>query len=322
MHWTAKAFIFFCTTCWIGGISAAPAAQVRLIDTIAVEAPTVHLRDIANIETFDLILRDKLEKVKVADAPNLGVPRSVSAYKIRSLIEQQGLSNIEILGNQSIIETETRTVNSEEIRTIVLNWVKEQFTAEGIEAEASIEKSVRRWEIPAGAEVTFSINTGRSQLVGSLRVGVEARIKERVMTTTHVRLNIALFREVIVATRPILRGEKIDAASVELRRSEVTRSNGMELVNLSSAIEMEAKRNFRVGDLIQARDIEPPIMIERGSFNRIIIVNGSIKMSIIGAKALEPGRKGEMILFKNPVNRRETLHARVIGEGVAMLKIR
>ena len=85
---------------------------------------------------------------------------------------------------------------------------------------------------------------------------------------------------------------------------------------------MEARRSIKQGAVLTAKDLTPRTLVERGSFNRIIILNGKVKMVVSGAQALENGREGEFILFTNPLNKYDRLKAKVMRSGLAMIKLK
>ena len=105
------------------------------------------------------------------------------------------------------------------------------------------------------------------------------------------------------------RGEILTTDHLEIRRADVTMATGMEAVDVDNIIGLAAKHNLPVGELLSVQDFEHPIVMERGAMSRIIVLNGGIKLCIAGAEALQSGRTGDLILFKNPMNPREPLKA-------------
>ncbi len=85
---------------------------------------------------------------------------------------------------------------------------------------------------------------------------------------------------------------------------------------------MVAKKDLHPNAPILANNITRPVLVERGSINRIFVINDNVVMTVTGAKALQSGKKGDLVMFDNPMNDRKNLQARVIKEGVALINLK
>jgi flagella basal body P-ring formation protein FlgA len=295
--------------------------EVRLIDQVAIQAPSITLGEIAIIDSNDRELRGQLAQLVVGQAPALGKKRIITAMKIRSVIAGTELSMPTIKGIRSSVQTESRALSSEELKTKMTKWITDKVDPNK-EVEVHFLHGTKKWAIPAGRGITISVESGRQKLAGSATLTLKALAGEQLLATRRVRINIKIFQETPVLLRPLKRGSTVTSDDLELRRTEVTTLRGMEIAHISDVVGLVTKRQLPMGHIATINDFDQKILIERGSLNRIMVVNGPVRMNLVGAKALQGGKKGEYALFSNPANQHETLRAKVIRPGLALLKIR
>lgn len=296
-------------------------ADVRLVDTIVIRAPNVTLGEIASIETDDDLLKKRLINLVVGEAPRVGGSKIVSSFKIKGILNREGLRGVNVYGVQSTVSIETRMMEKDELREIIREWVLTKANKEK-EIEVEFLRLPRRWEVPEGKEIEYFVHSSKkNQLGGKFSLTVRALVGDYIMSSAHARINVAHFSNVPVVVRPLKRGEVLLEDHVAIHRSDVTSSDGMVVKKVEDVLGMVAKRDLPMGKVLSVKDFEMPMLIERGSLNRLLVVNGSIRMSIAGAKALQNGKKGESILFSNPLNEKETLKCRVMEAGLAMINL-
>jgi flagella basal body P-ring formation protein FlgA len=296
-------------------------ADIRLVDSIAVRVPNVTLGEIASIETENNLLKMRLINLVVGEPPRVSGSKIISSFKIKSILTREGIRNVDVHGIQSTVVTETRFMEKDELKKIIQKWVLSK-SEENNEADIDFLRLSRRWEVPKGKEVEFIVHSRKaSHSGGKLALTVRAVVGDFIMASTHVRIDLKYFSNAPVLIRPLLRGEKLLEEYVEIHRSDVTSLDSMIVGNAENVFGMIAKKDLPLGKILSLKDFEMPVLIERGSMNRLLVVNGIIKMSIAGAKALQSGKKGELILFSNPLNGKETLKGRVMRTGLAMINL-
>jgi flagella basal body P-ring formation protein FlgA len=296
------------------------ANELRLVDQVSVRAPTITLGEIAVIEIDDPALHKQVSNLVVGKTPSIGKSRNVSAYNIRSALARAGVSDMEIFGSSSKVRTETETISGETLTTRIREWIDEHIDSTK-EIKIQFLRGSKRWEIPAGNNTELSIEANQHKLAGATTFTVTAVSDDQLLATRRVRSKITLFQESAVMVRPVRRGLPIGLEDIELRRIEVTKSTGMEVAHLESVIGLIAKRNLPVGRAVTSGDYERPVIIKRGSNNRILVVNGEVRMTLTGAEALGNGKKGEVVLFNHPVAGGGTLRAQVVKRGLAVMKM-
>lgn len=134
----------------------------------------------------------------------------------------------------------------------------------------------------------------RTALEATIRVGVEVR------------------REVLVASVPMRRGQRVENAGVVREVRWVT--PGATPADPREAIGHELRRNLEPGDMLSARDLEPPIVVRRGDRVLVRTISGSVVVRA-QARALGAGRAGETIELESLSGDRRRFRGQVDGPG-------
>lgn len=303
-------------------VVSASFSQVRLMDSIAVEAPYIELGEIAFIESGNLREKKALQKLVVAEAPKNAHPKVISAYRIRSLLEAKGLlENTEVLGSQTTVTLLSRVVEQEEITAAIKEWVAKESTPD---TEFSIDfvRLPKRWSVPAGGQVKIVVQPANRKQAGNLSFTAMAMVGAEVVSQTRLRVRVKKSQPCWVLRQPLQRAEVITLGHVHKEMVDVTDFSGMPIANFEQIAGLSAKMRIKVGKILDAKDFTKPVVMKKGSLNRIIVRNGAVELSISGAQAMQDGREGEIVQFSNPMNSREPLRAKVVGEGLGVIELR
>jgi flagella basal body P-ring formation protein FlgA len=302
-------------------VSQLMATTIRLVDRITIQGPEVELGEISTIEGGDPNTHSLIKEIVVAEAPSLGNTKVISAYSISNILSNNGFSNVEVLGSQSTVNTESKLVHAEELKDLIEQWLSKELP-ENIDYKIEYTRLPSRWKVPNISDLDFMVSTSKKQLRKSINLKIRALYDGNILATQSVRINLKIYKDAAVICAPIQNGDILEKKHIRIEKTDITNSNGTEIANLKQIIGMQATRNLKQGDLVTLNHVAAPIVIEKGSFNRLIVMNGSVRMVVAGAKALENGRTGESITFSNPLNKRETLHAKVMRHGIAMIKMK
>jgi flagella basal body P-ring formation protein FlgA len=297
------------------------ATTIRLIDHISIRAPYVELGEIAKITTTDSKIKESLETLIVSEAPLLGKNKTISAYSLKNKLSTKGFENISILGSHSTVNIETEVVPIEKIKSMINQWVTDEIGAKS-SFEIEYTKLPSHWRIPIISDSTFTISTRKKKLYNNITLKIRAINNNKVISTNHARIKLNIYELLPVLTRSIKRGETIDKSSIEIKKIKTSHSLGLKVDRIEDIIGKEAKKNLQSGSYITVNDITSKILIKRGSFNRIIVINNGVRMVVNEAQAIESGKKNEFIQFKNPLNNNNNLRAQVMRSGLATIKLK
>lgn len=295
-------------------------ATVRLIERAYVTAPEISLGEIAHIETENAALHETLKNFPVDKAPRVGRKKMVSAYRLRGMLEEKGLTNVEVVGLQALAKTEEMEVPFSVIEKAIRDYAQTELP---LNTEIKIDFPLLKdiWKAPLSEDIDFQVSH-RGPLGGRTNFKIEAKVMGETLSQHYVMAEVTLLREVAVLIRPVSKGDHLTGEDFEIRPSDVSKTSGMELASGKGILNMVAIRDLPIGTLLKADHFDKPVVVQKGAFNRLLIVNGSIRMQMAGVVALENGKEGEVIRFKNPFTEGEVLRAKVLGPGRAVLKLR
>ncbi|TVQ63834.1 MAG: flagella basal body P-ring formation protein FlgA [Phycisphaerales bacterium] len=127
-----------------------------------------------------------------------------------------------------------------------------------------------------------------------------------------IRVGVEIRREVLVASVPMRRGQRVESAGV-VRESRWV-APGAAPADPREAIGHELRRNVEPGDMLDARDLEPPIVVRRGDRVLVRTISGSVVVRA-QARALGAGRPGETIELESLSGDRRRFRGQIDGPG-------
>ncbi|RMG35631.1 MAG: flagella basal body P-ring formation protein FlgA [Gammaproteobacteria bacterium] len=130
----------------------------------------------------------------------------------------------------------------------------------------------------------------------------------------YVRVNIATLGPVVVAARPLARGQQISAADLRLEERDTSRLHRAYFTDPQALIGQRARRQVAVGRVLHPGMVERRKLVRRGGLVRIVVRHGALQVSMKG-KALENGSLGDQIRVRNTASGRE-ITGEVVSSGV------
>jgi flagella basal body P-ring formation protein FlgA len=118
---------------------------------------------------------------------------------------------------------------------------------------------------------------------------------------------------VVVAVRPISRGDVITAADIELRTVDVSSKsvNQKAVDSVDKLIGMEARQAIQVGDVVLTDEVQSPILVKRGDVVTVSSQSGGIRVRTT-AKALHDGARGDLVQVESLASQQK-YDVRVVG---------
>ncbi len=119
---------------------------------------------------------------------------------------------------------------------------------------------------------------------------------------------------VVVAIRPIVHGDVIKAADIEMR----TVDSGSKMMSQRAVAEsvekligMEARQSIQAGEIVFADQVQSPILVKRGDLITVTSQSGGIRVRT-SALALKDGAHGELVQVES-LGSRQKYDARIVG---------
>ena len=133
---------------------------------------------------------------------------------------------------------------------------------------------------------------------GPTVVRAEIRVGGETLRVLTITVDTRFFREVLVATRSLRRGEAITADMVELIERDVTSIRDGFFSDLGELEGYQAKRPLGFDRVITRTHVEPVPVVRRGDSILLLVVSANLQISAQGT-ALQDGSVGRRIRVKN-----------------------
>lgn len=155
----------------------------------------------------------------------------------------------------------------------------------------------------------------RDQGQFSARINLQVTCASGNVWSVYVPVDMNVWQPVVIAARPLARGQDIGAGDVRLSETNTSRLNGQYLTRLDKAVGMNVRRPIPQGGAVLMEQLEAPMLIKRGEVVTISAQAGVVAVKMQGT-ALSDGRRGEQIRIKNQATAK-IVQAEVVGPGLA-----
>lgn len=164
------------------------------------------------------------------------------------------------------------------------------------DVEASVGRLDPRLRLPLCRQPLAARYTQTRRRSGTL--SVEVRCEGQRPWSLYVPVTLARFAEVVIATRPLARGQSIAAEDVTLARRRVDISTRTYFEQPATAIGRLATRSIASGEILDQHQLRQPRLVRRGEQVVLSLGNSAVKVSMKG-EALADGAAGERIRVRN-----------------------
>ncbi len=129
----------------------------------------------------------------------------------------------------------------------------------------------------------------------------------------YVPSEVAVYRQIAVASRSLGRGHQLAAGDITLAVRNTGQLRQGFVTQPEAALGMALRRPLQAGDPVRLSQLEAPTVVRRGDQVRLKARTGTITVDTKGT-ALSDGRVGEQVRVRNDSSER-VVRGRVIGPG-------
>ena len=307
---------------WTANVPLFAESHVKIIfrPFVEISSEHVYLGDIAQIQTNDEDLRQRLEAVKIKRIKPSGPPRTITLPHVKSRIAQQQLdpSEYTYVGDTSVVQYKPIILSSESILAAANAFYQERLLGEFVDAELQVEpetpiipihiphKNVRLKFVPLNNEI----------LKGTL----EAQVihKKTILSRHTLKFQMTLIRPVVVATQNIPPHAVIQPEQVKLERRAIKNSTAPPMTKLIETVGKISATTILQGSVINTSLLQKQYLVPTGSIVTIVAQRGALKVQTKGV-ALENGERGQLIRVINSASKKE-LKGEVIGDKLVRIR--
>lgn len=287
------------------GLSAASDLTLTFKDSVLIADTAFFLADIAEIKCSDNVLKVKLQNVAGGKSAPAGYGRflNVSDFILYRLKPLLGNTRFNVSGAQRVyIKTESVEKKIEDYLGIIQQYFRKEVLWPQECYEAVVKEPGRSWKCLPGNVTARVEGLGNRYPRGNVQLWLIVEQKQCNIRIP-VMCNVKVVTPVLVARRPILRGQQITSQDCELKSMDITTFGPQPLFNTDSLKGVRAVRTINPGTIIHTRLIKAIPAIEKGDLVEILVVKGRVKVAVQGI-AREPGVIGEKIWVENKNSRK------------------
>lgn len=300
-------------TAWAGSITVSVHEQAE------VNGPSMTLGDIADINGDDAERIAMLQAVKLGKAPLPGNNAVLTGELITMRLSASGADFSDVvwqIPEKVNVVTLSQTLTGQSVADCAIQAVKQQLGTDGdttVEAVGlPMDTSYRVGELTLKAETPRNIRYN-----GPTLVKVNVSLDGQKVASETVRLNIKMFKEVVVAAKSILLHEVFSNDSVKLEHLEISRLPHGFLTDLNKVVGLSARRTISPGMVLSSTMLDKPVLVKRGDKVTIIARVGGTEITAPG-QAMQDGSEDQIIRVQN-LNSQKIVSAKIIDASSVLV---
>ncbi len=114
----------------------------------------------------------------------------------------------------------------------------------------------------------------------------------------HLPVRIDVFDDVIVAAKPLLKGQNIDNSAVTLQKQNIARLKNGYYAKNSTFNQLQARRNLVRGTVLTPANLSPRLMVRSGQQVTLVLDYNGLQIKSTGT-ALKSASLGEVVKVRN-----------------------
>jgi flagella basal body P-ring formation protein FlgA len=242
-------------------------------------------------------------------SPDLGVEGSLPAAAAIAAAREAGLP-VDPTPHRTVrVVRLSVAVTAQDLERMVLEAAARRLGVPAEDVAVAFDQELPALAADGASEVPAALQSlSLSQASGRFRAAVAVDVGEEQLALA-LAGTVSVTRPVVVAVRPIGRGEVIRTADVALERRDLRRVDPGVAEDPEAVVGQAARRALRPGDMVAGTMVEPPRLVRRGDLVTLSYAAPGLTLTARG-RAMNDAALGEPVTVLNEQSRRQV-------EGVA-----
>ena len=275
---------------------------VRVLAAPEVTGDTFTLGEVAEFDGFDVEGTAALAKVAMGRSPSPGRPMPLSEPLIRSRLAglvQADRVRLIVPRNAQVVRA-SQTVRAQDIEAVVMSQTLKDAGGEQTDVKQELLTPLTDLQFPAGSLDWQVELLGRHLVPGGDRTyQVTARVDGKEAWRMPLRVRQKVYQTVVVAKRPIRRGQTIGADDVTAVRRTLNASKEAGYAGgLDAVVGMQAKRPIAQDEAIHESMVKSVAAVSEGGRVLVVYETPQLSMTVPGV-AMVNGQVGSFIPVRN-----------------------
>jgi flagella basal body P-ring formation protein FlgA len=275
---------------------------VRVLAAPEVKGETFTLGEVAEFDGFDVEGAATLAKVNLGRSPSPGRPTPLSEPLIRSRLAglvQADRVRLIVPRNAQVLRA-SQSVRAQDIEAIVLSQALKDAGGKQADVKTELMTPISDQQFPVGALDWQTELMGKHLVPGGDRTyQVTARVDGKEVWRMPLRVRQKVYQTVVVAKRPIRRGQTIAAEDVTAVRRTLNASKEAGFTSsLNAIVGTLANRPIAQDEPINETMVRSAAAITEGSRVLVVYETPRLSMTVTGV-AMVNGQIGSFIPVRN-----------------------
>lgn len=207
----------------------------------------------------------------------------------------------------------TMLLKEAKVREAVTGFIMEKTAGSGMDIRIVRIGYGGDLTVPAGKVAFDLVASQQWEGWGKTVLGLVVRVDGRVVRNTSVPVEVEALTEMVVALRPLERGEVIGEGDVALQKRDLAAAPPKICRDPAEVVGKRARIGLRANVPIRADFLEKVPLVKYGQPVTIIAENGALRVTAAG-RAKGTGAEGDSIAVEN-LGSRKDVRARVLDSG-------
>jgi flagella basal body P-ring formation protein FlgA len=278
-----------------------------------VQGAVVRLGDVARFDGLSPADAKRLAAVELGRAPAVGTGNLLPRAWLASTIGDAGLppgTRLDLPARLEITR-KAEALGGDAVRKQIEDAVRAALPDEGADDVAAIRvPALPDLRVPAGSHVDVKF-ADHEDFDGPVPVEVRVTDGDDLVRAQRLTVQIDRFAVVFAATRPLRRGEAVDASALAQRRVPRGEAPPDALAADDPLDGAKLRRDAKPGEVLRRSWLDLPPLVARGDRVTLIARRGALQLTAVG-EALGRGALGETVRVRN-VGSERIVAGRVAG---------
>jgi flagella basal body P-ring formation protein FlgA len=171
--------------------------------------------------------------------------------------------------------------------------------------------------IPQGEYTARVIPPPGVPLLGRVRLQVELAVGGRPVKTTWITADVGLYAPVVVARRPVGRGETLAAADIAIDRRDLSELPRDLLADPAEAVGRVTRLPLTPAAVVRRDQLSDPMAVRRGDVVLLVAERRGLRITAAG-EAREDAGVGQQVRVVNRASRKDVVGRVLDGSTVAV----
>jgi flagella basal body P-ring formation protein FlgA len=298
------------------GAAAAP-GRITVAREAVVEGPTIRLGEIAALEGAGA---EALAAVPIGAAPSAGESRLLDGRTVLHALRREagGLDGLLYTIPPAVrVRRAAQEISAQAVRAILEDHLASSLGEAAADAELRAVELPGPVRIPAGPYTARVLPPPGAAPVGRVRLQVEFTVDGRPARTVWVTADVGLHGPVVVARRPVARGETLAADDLALDRRDLSQAPRGVLADPAEAVGRVAQAPLVPWAPIRRDQLAAAAVVRRGDVVLLVAERGTVRITAPGEVRADAGL-GEQVRVLNRTSRKDVVGRVVDGATVAV----